>query len=300
MVVLQQSGNKLQILCITELLNMNTFSSARDTIKKYGTGYYRATFLFPKHIQKVVWTLYQFVRLPDEIVDTQIEGAEENLSVWENTWKDEVYNKKRSPNTVVHDFVSVMYTYNIPPEYVEAFFAAMRQDITKDRYETYVDLEGYMYGSATVIGYMMSHIIGHTEGALPYARALGEAFQMTNFLRDIKEDYDERGRIYIPIEDMKKFGVTESHISQGIADDAWKALMRYEVERTRLLYETGVSGITYLNPEGRKAVYAAALIYKEILDMIEENEFSIFKERITVSPFRKTVLLCKALWYKNQ
>jgi len=279
---------------------MNTYIAARDIIKRYGTGYYRATFLFPKHIRKVVWMLYQFVRLPDEIVDTQIQGAKENLEAWENTWKNEFVFGIPSSNDVVHAFISVMQQYHIPGEYVTAFFSAMKQDITKSRYETYGELEEYMYGSATVVGYMMSHIIGYKDGALPYARALGEAFQMTNFLRDIKEDYDDRGRIYIPLEDMRRFGVTEEHIQKGIVDDRWKVLMKYEVEKTRALYEKGVSGIAYLKPEGRKAVYAAALIYKEILDMIEKSGYDIFKKRITVSPIRKTVLLYKALWYKNQ
>lgn len=125
-----------------------------------------------------------------------------------------------------------------------------------------------MYGSAVVVGYTMSCIIGYSGDALPHARALGEAFQMTNFLRDIREDYDERGRIYLPIEDMQRFGVTEDHIKEHRVDDAWRALMKFEIERTRTLYEYGVAGIALLNPRGRRAVYAAALMYKEILDLI--------------------------------
>ncbi len=279
---------------------MKALDSARNIIKKYGRGYYRATSLFPRHIRERVWSLYQFVRLPDEIVDTQIEGAEENLLAWEKTWAEEVYEQKISSNEVVHEFVQVMKEYSIPPKYIEDFFAAMRQDITKGRYATYAELEGYMHGSATVIGYMMSHIIGFKEGALPYARALGEAFQMTNFLRDIKEDYVDRGRIYMPLEDMSKFGVTERHIKEEIVDEAWRNFMHFEIERTRQLYEKGVSGISFLNKEGRKAVYAAALIYKDILDMIEARQYDVFSGRVAVSSFRKTVLLFKALWHKKQ
>ncbi len=275
------------------------FRSARSIIKHYGTGYYRATFLFPKKIREAIWTLYKFVRLPDEIVDNPTPTSAQELAVWIENWKSAL-KTRTSDNQSFREFISVLDTHHIPVEYTYDFFAAMELDLTKDRYATYEELEKYMYGSAAVVGYMISHIVGFQEGALSYARALAEAFQMTNFLRDIKADYDERGRIYIPLEDMERWGVTEAHIREGIVDDAWRALMQYEIARTRALYEKGISGIKYLHPHGRRAVYAAALVYKEILDKIEERSYDVFTERLVVSPFQKTVLLWKALWSKKQ
>lgn len=274
-------------------------TTARSIIKHYGTGYYRATFLFPKNIREAVWTLYQFVRLPDEIVDNPTAQSGTDLDAWIQSWKTAVETRTTDNDTFV-SFLPIIDRYQIPVTYTYDFFAAMRQDLTKDRYETYEELEQYMHGSATVVGYMISHIVGFQEGALPYARALAEAFQMTNFLRDIKEDYDERRRIYIPREDMKQFGVTEAHIREGIVDDAWRALMQYEINRARALYARGIAGIPMLSPHGRKAVYAAALIYKKILDKIEEQGGDVFTKRLVVSPFQKTVLLWKALWSRNQ
>jgi phytoene synthase len=280
-------------------MSLLTSITPRSIIKHYGTGYYRATFLFPKKIREAVWTLYQFVRLPDEIVDTETGDKDAKLRAWEDTWNS-VLAGSATGHQVMHNFKHVVDTYHIPHLYTHDFLRAMRQDLTKDRYATYTELEEYMHGSATVVGYMMSYIIGFQEGALPCARALGEAFQMTNFLRDIKADYDERGRIYIPQEDMEQFGVTEAHVRDGVVDDAWRALMQYEIARTRALYEKGVAGIAHLHPHGRKAVYAAALIYKEILDTIEKNGYNVFSRRAVVSPFQKTVLLWKALWKRNQ
>lgn len=274
--------------------------SARSVIKKYGTGYYRATFFFPKKIREAVWALYRFVRLPDEIVDTESGDKDAKLRAWEQDWGHVVSGSRSISNQAMYSFKRVVDTYQIPLSYVDDFFAAMRQDLTKDRYATYRELEEYMHGSATVVGYMMSYIIGFEDGALPHARALGEAFQMTNFLRDIKADYDERGRIYIPQEDMERFGVTEAHIRNGIVDDAWCALMQFEVARTRALYAQGVDGIKYLHPQGQKAVYAAALIYNKILDSIEAARYDVFAKRLVVSPFQKTMLLWKALWHRNQ
>ena len=274
-------------------------TTARSIIKHYGTGYYRATCLLPRKIREAVWTLYQFVRLPDEIVDNPTTQSGADLDAWIQSWKTAVETHS-TDNDTFRSFLPIIDAYQIPVTYTYDFLAAMRQDLTKDRYETYEDLEQYMHGSATVVGYMMSYIIGYRGDALPYARALGEAFQMTNFLRDIKADYDERGRIYIPLEDMKQFGVTEAHIREGIVDDAWRALMQYEINRARALYAHGIAGIPMLSPHGRKAVYAAALIYKKILDKIEEQGGDVFTKRLVVSPFQKTVLLWKALWSRNQ
>lgn len=271
----------------------------RDIIRSYGIGYYRASLLFPAHIREAVWTLYKFVRVPDEIVDNPRNKKDIDLDQWEALWNDVLAGRVTKYQSL-HAFKDVVDRYKIPLEYVRAFFIAMRQDTRVARYKTYGELEAYMYGSATVVGYMMSYIIGFRDGALPRARALAEAFQMTNFLRDIQSDYHERGRIYIPKEDMDRFGVTEQHIARGVVDDAWKALMAFEVARTRALYKKGVDGIRFLDPQGRKAVYAAALIYEDILRKIERAEYDIFTERIVVGRFRKTMLLWKALWYKNQ
>ncbi len=273
--------------------------TARAIIKHYGTGYYRASFLFPKKIRDAVWTLYQFVRLPDEIVDNPTSQSAVELDTWIATWNTALQTRT-TDNETFKAFFGVLDMYQIPVEYTHDFLAAMRQDLTKDRYATYAELEEYMHGSATVVGYMMSYITGFREGALPHARALGEAFQMTNFLRDIKDDYVERNRIYIPQEDMERFGVSEAHIHDGVVDDAWRALMQFEVARTRALYDKGVAGIKYLHPQGRKGVYAAALIYKKILDGIEASNYDVFSKRVVVSPFQKTMLLWKALWTKNQ
>jgi len=275
------------------------YTKARDIIKKYGTGYYRATFLFPKKIREATWIYYQFVRTADEFVDDPtVQDPTKALRQFEALWE----NVRAGATTPIflYEYTKVLVDYQIPREYTDAFLSSMEQDLTVSRYATYEDLETYMHGSAVVIGYTMSHLIGYTEGALPYAKALGEAFQMTNFLRDIAEDYKERGRIYLPQEDMQRFGVTEAHIARAIVDESWRALMKFEMARTRALYKKGVEGIKYLDHKGQRAVYASALIYKEILDKIEGDTYDVFSKRLVVSSFRKTMLLCKALWKRNQ
>lgn len=276
----------------------STYTTARDIIKKYGRGYYRATFLFPRSIREATWTYYEFVRTADECVDdAHVADHAQALQQWENEWR--AAQTQDTSNALFRAYKKVVAQYRIPPEYTDAFLASMRQDLTTTRYQSYADLEDYMYGSAVVVGYTMSHIIGFADGALPYAKALAEAFQMTNFLRDVAGDYQERGRIYIPRADMEEFGVTEEVIAQGLCTPEWQALMKFEIARTRALYEKGVSGIKYLDSHGRQAVYAAALIYDNILNTIEQNGYDVFTKRAIVSPFRKTMLLCKAVWKRN-
>jgi phytoene synthase len=276
-----------------------TYTTARDIIKKYGRGYYRATFLFPKSIREATWTYYEFVRTADECVDdSTVTNHQKTLLEWKDAWIQAQCGKETTQ--LFKKYSEILTQYRIPLEYTHAFLDSMEQDLTVTRYQSYADLEAYMYGSAVVVGYTMSHIIGFQEGALPYAKALAEAFQMTNFLRDVKEDYDARGRIYIPQEDMQRFGVTEEMVAHGLCTPEWQALMRFEIARTRALYEKGVAGISYLDAQGRKAVYAAALIYDDILNTIERNNYDVFTKRAIVSPFRKTVLLLKAVWKRNQ
>lgn len=282
------------------IMPLSSYKKVRDIIKKYGTGYYRATFLFPREIRHATWIYYTFVRLPDEIVDgASVSDRTAKLATWIEKWNTYLEHRGITDVEVFRSFAEVMDEYAIPAEYAASFLEVMRQDLSVTRYETYRDLEGYMYGAAVVVGYTMSHIVGFNDGALPHAKALGEAFQMTNFLRDIREDYEERGRIYIPREDMERFGVSERHIADHHTDDAWRALMKFEIDRTRALYEKGVSGIPLLDPRGRRAVYAAALLYKEILNKIENRGYDIFTERVVVSPLRKTMLLLQALWKRK-
>lgn len=273
---------------------------AQNIIKKFGTGYYRATFLFPREIRMATWSYYTFVRIADEIVDEKKSiNRKQKLNKWKNEWISTLQNNQVSQNDCFNSFKEVMHKYGIPKEYSLSFFESMDQDLFITRYLTYSELEQYMFGSAVVVGYTMCHIIGFSDGAFPYARALGEAFQLTNFIRDIRDDYETRSRIYLPKEDMDHFNVKEKHIADHVIDENWRNLVKFELKRATELYEKGVSGIHLLNPKGRRAVYAAALIYKEILKMIEKNNYDVFNNRIVVSKFRKTMLLCKALWKRN-
>jgi phytoene synthase len=145
-----------------------------------------------------------------------------------------------------------------------------------------------MRGSAAAVGVMMCHILCDPldPQCLPYAIALGEAMQMTNFLRDIGEDA-RRGRIYLPNEDLKRFGLEERVIFEGKVTERFTAMMKFEIERTRALYAVAANGFNHLPTSSRKAVRLAALLYERILNRIESNQYDVFNRRARTSKLEK-------------
>lgn len=280
------------------MIQKNTLNRAKLITCEYGRGFYRASFLFPKKTREATWIIYAFVRIPDEVVDSQkdISIAKRDLDTWSSDWQKVSSGEKDFEcDEIMFAAKEIFDEYQIPYHYSFDFLKSMHQDLTKDRYSTYQELEQYMYGSASVIGIMMSYIIGFKEGALPFAKSLGEGFQLINFIRDVKDDYETRGRIYLPKEDMDKFGVTEEYIKNGILDESWKKFMDFELKRSKYLLEDGLKGIPMLSGGGQKAVYASYLIYNQIIEKIEEENYNIFSKRIVVSPVRKTMLLLKSI-----
>ena len=199
----------------------------RQIQSKNGKSYYFATKLFPKDIRSATYILYAFFRTPDEIVDnpqnSDSQIIKDELIKWKTKWEEAKIEK--SDNPVLRATANLFKKYKIPNEYADAFLLAMVQDIEKKRYKNYQELENYVYGSAAVVGLMMTYVIGYTEpNALEYAKKLGYAMQLTNFLRDIDEDYVNRNRIYMPQDELAKLveckltSIKDLEMAEGIYD----------------------------------------------------------------------------------
>ena len=166
----------------------------------------------------------------------------------------------------------------------------MAMDLTVATYATWDDLLGYMDGSAAVIGEMMLPILEPVDkAALVPARDLGNAFQLTNFLRDVAEDLD-RGRVYVPQEDLDRFGA-DPH--RRTVDAAWRSLMAFEIERARALYRSADRGVDLLPPSSARCIRTARTLYAEILDHIEAAGYDVFRHRATVPTWRKVALAAR-------
>ena len=158
--------------------------------------------------------------------------------------------------------------------------------------ETYADLLDYMEGSAAVIGEMMLPVLEPTSpDAKAPARSLGLAFQLTNFLRDVDEDLD-RGRIYLPQEDIEHFGVD---LNDRRATAEFRALLGYEIERNRALYDFADTGIAMLPPRSARCVGTARVLYAQILDRIERADYDVFLSRARVPTWRKAIIAARIM-----
>jgi len=275
---------------------MDTFTKhaylkAKHITKHHGKRYYFATRFLPKTQRRAIHALYAFFRIPDEMVDNpdshlSVDDIHHQLEQWHTEWHN-AYTAGVSNDPILHIPAHTFHAFNIPYSYGDAFLSAMKRDLTQKRYDTYNELRAYMYGSAQVVGLMCTHIFGYQEGALPYAAKLGEAMQLTNFLRDIREDYEERNRIYLPHEDMDMFEVTEEHIRNGICNEAFQNLMQYEISRVRELFKEANPGIRLLSSNVRFGVVLASRLYESILDEIERVNYDVFSHTITPSPATK-------------
>ncbi|MFC6772201.1 phytoene/squalene synthase family protein, partial [Halorubrum pallidum] len=206
----------------------------------------------------------------------------------------------QADDPVLDAFASVRAERGIDDADVHAFVDAMASDVDTDRYETYEELETYMNGSAAAVGRMMTAIMdldAESESrALPHATKLGEAFQMTNFIRDVREDVVERDRIYLPRETLESHGVSERQILDLEFDDRVAAAIRAELARTERLYQEGVAGIKYLPEDCQFAVLLASVLYADHHRLIRNLGYDTVSTTPELPFLRKLSLLVRTRW----
>ena len=278
-----------------------SYALCKDFNKRHGTTYYWSTKVLPKVKQHHVHALYAFARYADDIVDeipsqggrdVPTEVRADALADFGNRFFADV-EAGRYDDPVLKAVVHTVRAFDIDIDAFHRFLRSMTMDLTVESYETWDDLLVYMDGSAAVIGEMMLPILEPSDydAALPHARDLGNAFQLTNFLRDVDEDLD-RGRQYIPLEDSRRFGVdlNERRVSPEFVE-----LMRFEIERCRKLYRSAEIGTSMLPDRSAKCVGAAHTLYGRILDKIEAQDYDVFTSRASVSTTEKARLVASLL-----
>lgn len=271
----------------------------REITERYGTSYFFATQFFPREVREGIYGIYAFARIPDEIVDDPAKGGKDEtlseLDRWRTSWLAAM-KAGRSDDVVMNAIVHTFHKFKIPVEDGEAFLRSMFMDEEVASYETYADLENYMFGSAGVIGLMVTRIVGYsTDAAFEYAKKLGYAFQVTNFLRDIREDSEELGRVYMPQDELRRFGLTNDDISRQVYDERFIEFMKFQIDRNRQVYREALPGIPMLAWRGRLAVRIAYVLYKAILAEIELVNYNVYLCRVRTNFAQKLWLSAKAL-----
>ncbi|HEY6794476.1 MAG TPA: phytoene/squalene synthase family protein [Kineosporiaceae bacterium] len=279
---------------ITDVRQRADFELCRRLHARHGRTYYLASMLLPPAKRPYVWALYGFARYADEFVDSLTAPDPQALVSWGEQFLDAVAQGD-SADPVSRAMLHTMRRWSIPRAHVEAFLTSMQMDITVTGYPTYADLEQYMYGSAAVIGLQMLPILEPlTPEAGARARALGEAFQMSNFIRDVGDDL-RRGRVYLPQEDLDAFGVTREALERGVVTAPIKEVLRFEIARTRALYSFAEPGIAMLHPTSRDCVRTAFVLYAGILDAVEAAHYQVFTQRVSV-PLSRRLAVALPAW----
>jgi len=277
-----------------------SYELCRQLNAKHGKTYYLATLLLPPAKRPYVHALYGFARYADEIVDdlastlTDAQKAEQ-LKTWGDNFLA-LYDSGETDDAVCKAVLDTVRRWNIPREHFEAFLHSMTMDLTVSTYRTYEDLYEYVYGSAAVIGLQMVPILEPSDKkAYEHAMELGVAFQLANFIRDVNEDLD-RGRIYLPLDELAEFGVTEEVLKQRVATPQVKAALKAQIARVKELEERSRIGITMLSPEAQPCIETARVLYCGIVDAVEGIDYEVFNKRATVSLPRRLAVAIPAWW----
>ncbi len=267
--------------------------------KRTGKTFYLATRFLPERVRHATHVLYAFFRIADEVVDDAGDRPAAAQRADLATLRAQALGEEPTDDPVLEAFVELRERYGIADTEVDEFIDAMATDIEQSRYETYADLEAYMRGSAAAVGVMMTAIMEPEmeSAALPHAIKLGEAFQLTNFLRDVREDILDRDRIYLPLETLEKHGVRPDQVEALEYDDGFRAAMAEELARAEQLYREGVAGIRYLPDDCQLPVLLAAVLYAEHHAIIRAQEYDVLSSEPSLSTSRKLWCVLKTRWH---
>ena len=294
------SERDLDAAGITDIELRASYEKCRELNAAHGKTYYLATLLLPPAKRPYVHALYGFARYADEIVDdlastlTDQEKASA-LQSWADTFFAD-FDSGVSSDPICKAVLDTVHRWNIPRKHFEAFIHSMTMDLTVAEYQTFDDLYEYVYGSAAVIGLQMVPILEPTDDrAYEHAKQLGIAFQLANFIRDVGEDL-ERGRVYLPLDDLAQFGVTRADLEARVLTPAITDALKFQIKRVRDLEEQSRAGIAMLSPVGQPCIETARILYCGIVDAVEDIDYDVFHKRASVSLSKRIRVAVPAWW----
>lgn len=299
------TDRELDAAGITDTALREAYRYCRALNARHGRTYFLATRLLPVERRSAVHALYGFARWADDIVDSLDPrvGAEERGTALAGLREslDEGLRSGHSHEPVVLALADTARRYAIPHEHFGDFMAAMSADLVVTDYPTYADLRAYMHGSAAVIGLQMLPVLGTVvprAEAAPHAAALGVAFQLSNFLRDVGEDLD-RGRVYLPADLLGAYGVDRALLrwsrDTGRTDTRVTAALKEFEALTRGVYRDAAPGLGMLDPVSRPCIRTAFVLYGGILDAVARDGYAVLHRRAAVSRRRRAVVAADGL-----
>jgi len=261
--------------------------------------FYYSFICLPAPKRAAMCAIYAFMRLSDDISDDGGADREGQMAAWKADL-DRALQGDYGESPVWPAFHDAVRNYHIPAEYFHQLIDGTLMDLGPRTYETFEDTYRYCYHVASVVGLVCIHVFGFND---PEAKKLavynGVAFQLTNILRDLREDA-QMGRIYLPREDLVRFGYTEAELTGGVRNKSFHALMRFEVERAREYYDLAAPLVGMVNPDSQPCLRAMRRIYGGILDRIVAQNYDVFGQRARVSTWQKVRIATEAWWQSRQ
>lgn len=271
----------------------------QDKASKSGSSFYYSFMFLPKQKRRAIIALYAFCREVDDVVDecTDLKVAQVKLAWWRDEIKNLYLSKPIHP--VTKALMPVIHTYQLSEEHFQEIIDGMEMDLSFNRYQDFKQLQLYCYRVASVVGILSAQIFGFTNRlTLKFAHDLGMAFQLTNIIRDVGEDA-RRNRIYLPLDDLARFNVTEEDILQSRESDAVKQLLEYQIERAESYYDKALQQLPKEDRKQQSVGLIMAAIYRTLLREIKaDGAEKTLNSRTSLGTLRKLYLAFNT-WFKN-
>lgn len=252
-----------------------------------GSSFYYSFLFLPVEQRRAITALYAFCREVDDIVDECSDPAvaHRKLDWWQEEIEQCFAGKPRHPVSLA--LQQPVRSYNLPAEYFQEILDGMRMDLQQNRYETFSELALYCHRVAGVVGLLSAEIFGHRHrDTLKYAGQLGTAFQLTNILRDVREDA-ERGRIYLPLDELLQYRINPRDLLDVRVPDGLREMLGFQAQRARRYYQRAMSHLPPADRYAQRSGLIMAEIYRTLLDEMEADEFRVMQQRLSLTPLRK-------------
>ncbi|HUT89868.1 MAG TPA: phytoene/squalene synthase family protein [Thermoguttaceae bacterium] len=284
-----------------------SYALCRRKARQSGSSFYAAFLLLPRQKRRAMDALYAFTRHTDDLADNAepLEVRREALAQWRGAVEavlEKIANTDRSVaplrgvfraggtvpgETLLPALADTVRRFAIPREHLLAVIDGVAMDLSRVRYETFDDLTAYCERVASAVGLACTHIWGvRGEAAFEPARKCGIAFQVTNILRDLREDI-EQGRVYLPLEDLRRCEYSVEDLAAGVVDERFERLMELEIDRARRFYHEGAELFDWLEPDGRRVFGMMTTVYHRLLEQIARRPNEVFRRRVGLSRWRK-------------
>lgn len=263
-----------------------------------GSSFYYSFIFLSHERRRAITALYAFCREVDDVVDdcSDENVARTTLAWWRGQVSDIYHGKPQHP--VAQALVPLVKEFNLPQEHLLEIIDGMEMDLSQHQYTDFKSLQLYCYRVASVVGLLAAEIFGYRDRkTLKYAHDLGIALQLTNIIRDVGEDA-RRGRIYLPLDEMARFGVHTSDVLNARENDAFHKLMKFQIERAQHYYDLALSELPAVDRKAQRTGLMMAAIYRTTLEEVDHTGCHVLRERVSLPPLRKLWLALK-IWLKS-